>query len=864
MLPRSKKASRSGDNCIEHTWLSSHDKGEEHSLKENGRVKRAVKIVVCLSAVVAVLLLLWGTRSSSHAQSNDDCMTCHSDPSLTRTLENGTVQSLTVTTDSLAGSMHASLSCVDCHADLKGFTDFPHPEKLKPVNCGTCHAVPAAEVAHGSHEGKLKCAGCHGTHSILSVNDPRSPVSASHINRTCADCHDALHAPRRGRNAPYASYDVGLHGRHPMTGQDKRPSCVTCHGTHTIASEHELASTLEEECIHCHEDVAAKFKASVHAAINEGRANSHCYQCHGEHRSRAPSDTTLLVVNETPAEATCGSCHARSVALYNQSLHAYALAEGSPRAPRCESCHGAHDIRRVDDPLSPLYRNNQVKTCAKCHSQIGISLDPDIRLPRSFENYEESTHGRLLKEGNKQVPVCVDCHGGHAIRASSDPLSTINPKNIHKMCGECHISEDAKYKVSIHYRALMFGITDSPTCTDCHGEHIMLSPNNPLSQVSRSRQAQETCGRCHNNPIIIRKYGLNPNVVETYDDSYHGLATRGRSEVAATCSDCHRAHAIRTARDTLSTINDRNVVLTCRKCHPKADLAFALSYTHATLQPKVGGVNYWIARVYWLLLAMVIGGMVLHNLVILNWHLMQARRRQEAGREIVRFDTQQLIQHMGLSVSFPILALTGFALKYPGAWWVKWLAALGMDEGIRRIVHRSMAGVLIACSICHIVYLFTSARGRREWKALLPEKRDFTDLMDTLKFHLNLSKKPPEYGRYDYSQKTEYWSLIWGTIAMIVTGFVLWFPAQFAPLLPHWGVTAAQTIHFYEAWLATLAIVVWHFFFVIFHPEEYPMNWTWLTGKMNLEHVKHRHHRWYRELIELEAERQKAETEKDA
>ncbi len=819
------------------------------------RLSVFTRLILAGMTMLALVSPLW-------AQSNDDCMMCHADASLTRTLDNGSVQSLAITTDSLSGSMHASLKCVDCHADLKGFEDFPHAEKLKAVNCASCHKEAAAMVAVGGHEGVINCAGCHGSHDVLSPKNPKSSVSSAKINQTCAECHNRLHAPRRGRTATYESYDVGLHGRHPVASQAGGPSCTICHGTHTITSEHKLADKLEGECIQCHGEVAAQFKTSVHGAINEGRANSHCYECHGEHRSRAPSDTTLRVLNETPAEATCGSCHAESVARYNQSLHAYALAEGSPRAPRCESCHGAHNIRSVNDPLSPIARQNQVETCAKCHSQIGITLDPDIRMPRSFENYEESTHGKLLKQGNTKVPVCIDCHGGHAIRASSDPTSTINPKNIDETCGRCHANEEQQYRTSIHYRALKFGIEDSPTCTGCHGEHIMLSPDDPLSRVNHARQAHETCGRCHNNPTIIRKYGLSPDVVTTYNDSYHGLATRGRSDVAATCADCHQAHAVRTARDTLSTINERNVTETCRQCHPKADTKFAASYTHSALQEKVGGINYWIARVYWVLLIVIIGGMLVHNIIILNWHMLQARKRQEAGRKVTRFDTHALIQHMALSVSFILLALTGFALKYPDAWWVRGLAALGMDEGIRRILHRVMAVLLIACSIYHVIYLFMTRRGREEWKAMAPNLRDMKDLGDTLKFHLNLSKTAPEYGRYDYSQKAEYWALIWGTIAMIATGFVLWFPAELGPIIPGWAVTASQTIHLYEAWLATLAIVVWHFFFVIFHPEEYPMSWTWLTGKMNLEHVKHRHKRWYRALIEAEAERQTETTKR--
>ena len=82
---------------------------------------------------------------------------------------------------------------------------------------------------------------------------------------------------------------------------------------------------------------------------------------------------------------------------------------------------------------------------------------------------------------------------------------------------------------------------------------------------------------------------------------------------------------------------------------------------------------------------------------------------------------------------------------------------------------------------------------------------------------------------------------------MILTGLILWFPVLAARFLPAVVIPAAQTIHYYEAWLATLAIIVWHFFFVIFHPEEYPMSWTWLTGKISKKAVKEHHPRWYEE-----------------
>ncbi|MBK6910429.1 MAG: cytochrome b/b6 domain-containing protein [bacterium] len=802
-----------------------------------------------MNALLSLLLLFCLALPLQAAPDNATCIECHSDGTLTRTNADGSVTSLTVTDDSLKHSKHSKLACVECHADLKNFDDWPHPERLAAVNCAGCHKEPAAQVAAGGHEGVLKCAACHGTHNISGAGDVGTKTAKAKIDQTCATCHNRMHAPEGGRTASYASYDVGIHGQLHKAGKEGLPSCTDCHTAHSVHSEKRQSDKLEDACLSCHQAVAEEFKQSVHAQFREGRNLSHCFECHGEHRSRAPSDTTLRVTNESPAEATCGACHAESVARYNLSLHAYALESGSPRAPRCESCHGAHNIRRISDPASPMHRSRQVETCAKCHSQVGIGLDPEVRLPRSFENFLESTHGKLLKEGNPDVPVCIDCHGGHAIRGSNNPESTIAHINIDKTCGRCHSSEQEQYRVSIHYRALQSGVDDSPTCTGCHGEHLLISPKDPRSKVSHDKIALETCGKCHENPDIIRKYGLAPDVVSTYTDSYHGLATKAKSKNTPSCTDCHGAHAVRTAADSLSSIHPANVTRTCAECHPKADANFSQSYTHKALQPIEGGAQWWIARIYWIMIFAVIGGMVVHNLLILNYHMIKAREHQTAGKKVTRFDRHQIIQHMILSITFILLAVTGFALKFPDAWWVKMLSMVGFTEGFRSVTHRVMAIGLIICSVYHIWYLFRTRRGREEWSAMLPAKHDVTELRDNLAYHLNKSDEPAKFDRYDYSQKAEYWALIWGTILMIATGFVLWFPAQLSPILPAWAVPVCQTIHLYEAWLATLAIVVWHFFFVIFHPEEYPMSWTWLTGKISLDLVKHRHRRWYDKIV---------------
>lgn len=93
---------------------------------------------------------------------------------------------------------------------------------------------------------------------------------------------------------------------------------------------------------------------------------------------------------------------------------------------------------------------------------------------------------------------------------------------------------------------------------------------------------------------------------------------------------------------------------------------------------------------------------------------------------------------------------------------------------------------------------------------------------------------------------------------MAMTGFVLWFPTFFTSFLPAWVVQLSETIHFYEAWLATLAIGVFHFFFVIFHPDQYPMSFTWLDGKMTMDEIEHHHPQWYEKLNQEKEEKKES------
>lgn len=125
---------------------------------------------------------------------------------------------------------------------------------------------------------------------------------------------------------------------------------------------------------------------------------------------------------------------------------------------------------------------------------------------------------------------------------------------------------------------------------------------------------------------------------------------------------------------------------------------------------------------------------------------------------------------------------------------------------------------------------------------------------------MGLTKTKPLFDRYDYTEKAEYWALAWGTVLMALTGLVLWSPTFFTSFMPAWVIRISETIHLYEAWLATLAIAVFHLFFTIFHPERYPMSFTWIGGNMTKEEVKHHHPLWH-DRMESEEKTQQAETD---
>ena len=284
-----------------------------------------------------------------------------------------------------AGSVHAPITCVDCHRDLNKPTEFPHPEKLARVNCATCHEASVQQYDEGIHAQARRtnhnnraanCVDCHGgnAHAILPSSDPNSATNKLTIAETCATCHGNK-APVQlsgGRSGAVAGlFHDSIHGQAlEKKGLIVAPSCNDCHSNHAIIPK------------------------------------------------RLP-DSPVFPAN---VPATCGKCHEGIRHEFAQSVHGTRLAGGNLAAPNCASCHTAHGITRTDTDDWQLHA---IEQCGTCHRE-------------SLATYRDTFHGQVTALGFTPVAKCADCHGPHTVLPAEDSKSMVHQANLVKTCGQCH------------------------------------------------------------------------------------------------------------------------------------------------------------------------------------------------------------------------------------------------------------------------------------------------------------------------------------------------------------------------------------------------------------------------------------------
>lgn len=312
------------------------------------------------------------------------------------------------------------------------------------------------------------------------------------------------------------------------------------------------------------------------------------------------------------------------------------------------------------------------------------------------------------------------------------------------------------------------------------------------------------------------------------------------------CSECHSADAPFFFASTIQTYFDadgRPVTM------PQSDL---MGYDGRPRE-YTGAVALTAAFFRWLTIV-VLTVLVLH--IVLDF--IARRRIAQAGdldpeqsarsaETVQRFNTHSLAQHFVLMVSVLLLFLSGlvlFGLRYPGAGWAAALTGALGGVDVWRIVHRAAGLLLVGVCAYHFVYIVVHPAGRRDFALLLPRRRDFRQFGQNILWFCGARRERPEFGRFTYFEKFDYWAVCWGCIIMVGTGLVMWFPQFAGRVVPGASAVffdALKEAHAHEAVLAFLAIVIWHTYNVHLRPGRFPGSLFWMHGRITREEAGQEH-----------------------
>ena len=862
-----------------------------------------------LTSLIIIAAFLFITSSLYSQNTNEDCLACHSDKSLIKSRKGKSV-SLFVDKGILGNSTHKKVKCVSCHKDAD-VSEFPHPENLKEVDCGSCHINAQNLFAQSIHGQALKfnapyapdCKECHGKHDILPHTSVKSTTYKMNIPILCGKCHREGAPVARLYNITMqnilTNYSESIHGKGLFeSGLIVSATCNDCHSNHSILPHTNPKATtstarIASTCMKCHANIEMVHKKVIKRELWEKKAGNipACNDCHSSHIIKVQktetiisnqiclkchdSENTFKIVNNkkvslkihkedflntphknlacnkchtdvttgnssvrpciTVKKVDCSICHEAVSNVYINSGHGQAYFNKKSNAPYCTDCHGTHIIKSRYDESSVTSRANIPQLCGNCHKKNGKAvINTKLKEIDAFSDYSKSVHGKgLMEKGLLASAICTDCHTSHNILKESDENSTVNPANVPTTCGKCHKSIYNEYIESDH--SILSNTKDKkyPTCANCHTAHT-------ITEIDKDKfmtQITLQCGSCHKK------------LSETYMETYHGKAYTLGDLRAARCSDCHGAHKILNISNIESSVGQKNIVKTCKKCHKNANVEFTGYLTHATHNDnKVLYYTFWGMTS---LLFGVFGFFGLHTLLWIPRSIVEARKKKKHPKPqgelkyVRRFTKSQRITHIFVILSFLLLALTGMMLKFAHMGWANNLARFIGGVEVAGNIHRFAAMITFGYFTFHVFSLLKLKKSQNKGFAsfifgsntLMFNKQDINDFIATVKWFLWLGERP-KYGRWTYWEKFDYMAVFWGVAVIGFSGLVLWFPVFFTKLFPGWIINVAQIIHSDEALLAVVFIFTIHFFNTHLRPEAFPMDTVIFTGHVEAEEYK--------------------------
>jgi len=674
----------------------------------------------------------------------------------------------------------------------------------------------------------------------LAAQEPQS------VRMTCAECHEGVD-PSRERAVAHAGSTTCLTCHHlgltndPVVAAARREEvcrgchrelepahvhagaeAVTCTGCHSIHEDPPLpeAAVPSARCVACHES-----PHPIHARVTSGAPA--CTDCHTLHSRRA--NATEALVSET-----CASCH--------EGVHPSHPATGDG-APRCTICHSlsAESNTFVSTGGPPASA-----TCASCHED------------------RPAEHGGR----GPDAAQCTDCHS-----FADDPAVADATAAIAARCGICHAEELRDYRSGGHREglAVQAANTDLPTCLTCHAIH----GSEGRSAGDTRLAATAACVECHSNDLLSRKYGLSETVGASYTEDFHGRTAQflwrhpeseDQPPVVMTCADCHGAHDVGRREDAV-------IADVCLRCHEDGDAKLAGAWLgHSPPGPRNNALVWLVRLFYYGLIPFVLIGLTL-NII---FHLVDQRRkgarildtlrsrlkRRKGPRPatVTRFNRRERLEHLGSMFTFILLVVTGLPQTRPDLSVARGIIDLFGGIATTRLIHRAVGVMFVSLLLVHVGRAVAAALRRRHLPVMVPVRKDFRDTLATVRHYL-VGTPRPKVGKFDFSEKYEYWGMFLGGTLMSVTGLMLLFPELVTQLLPGSMVAALRVVHGLEATFAFMVVVLWHTYGVILRPEVFPMDTSIFTGEITVERLKEEYPLEYERLFPEDADGRREEPE---
>ena len=468
-----------------------------------------------IAAGVAALLALLSGRPAQ-AQESSDCLSCHGEKSFTAERKGRTV-SLYVSEKAFASSIHGSLQCVNCHAELEG-KELPHEPLARKVDCGACHETEAKQHAASLHGQAMRrgdalaptCSACHGMHDIRAVKDPLSPVSPLKVPFTCGKCHQEGTTVMRQREHPPGSHPGELLGVDPRRGPAQEGP-----------------------------DRGRQLRLLPHRAQHPAPHRPRVLDRARQHR-RAPAPR----------------CHARIEDVHRKVIRGELWEKEAHVLPACVDCHQPHKVRKV------FYDAG--------HGGRGLpAVPPARRASRRQDGRSMFVDAWTLQHSRHVKVACRQCHSGVNVSHRAALRDDQHEGGLRRLP---HRGRAAVSPAAGTGKLLLDGDPNAPSCKECHGTHGILGSGSRAAR-RRSPRTSPTCAPAATARARRRRCatpGPQHGIIEPYTESIHGKGLlKSGLTVTATCTSCHTAHGVLPRTDPASSVNRANVPATCGQLPPR-------------------------------------------------------------------------------------------------------------------------------------------------------------------------------------------------------------------------------------------------------------------------------------------------------